>query len=279
MSGLPEIDGVALDDFMPCVMAREVRDGDWVSHGASVPLAGAALYSAIETHAPNVDFWIQGCVNPANRNLAEALTAPERIYTTTRAHMSQTAIIDFSLRGNSMFQFLRPLQIDPFCNVNVSTVPRTGKPPLRFHGIAVADAINAVRRTCLYVTEHSPRVLVEELPFRTGAGHDDGSVWREASGLPPDAGPQAVITPLAVLRVGDDRRLRVASVHRGTTLEQVRAATGFEIEAAPDVAETPMPTAEERAALDSVDPERIRRLEFRETRAEILRLLAERAGG
>ncbi len=40
--------------------------------------------------------------------------------------MSQTEIINFSLRGNSLFQFLRPLQIDPFGNVNVSLAERVG---------------------------------------------------------------------------------------------------------------------------------------------------------
>ena len=277
MSALPLIAGHPLDVFMPCVMAREVRDGDWVSHGASVPLAGAALFLAIETHAPNVDVWIQGCVSPANHDLADALIAPERIYTTTAAHMSQTEIINFSLRGNSMFQFLRPAQIDPHGNVNVSLIERPGKTPLRFHGIAVGDAINAVRRICLYTTEHSPRVFVETLDFRTGTGHHDGSEWRSARGLPGGAGPAVVVTPKAVLDFDAQRRLRIRSVHPGVSVDEVQEATGFELGVAPDCGETLVPSDSEIAALDHVDPEGIRRLEFRETREHVLRYLATRA--
>ncbi len=267
------LDPLAPENLMACAMSRLVRDGDWASHGASVPLAGAALFLALETHAPNVEFWIQGCVSPANRSLRDAIIDPVRLLDRTAAHMSQTEIVNFSLRGNSLFQFLRPLQIDPFGNVNVSRAEREGKPPLPFQGIAVGDAINAIRRICLYVTEHSPRVFAEPLAFRTGSGWDDGSEWRPEAGLPP-GGPVAVVTPLAVLDFGAaPKRLRVRSLHPGVTLEQVQSRTGFEIEAAPEMTETPRPTAEELAALQRVDPEGIRRLEFAASRPEVLAAL------
>jgi glutaconate CoA-transferase subunit B len=277
VSDLREIDGVPIDTFMACVMSRQVRNDDWVSHGASVPLAGAALFTAMEVQAPEADVWIQGCVTPSDRNLADALLFPTRIYEATKAHMSQTQIINFSLRGNSTFQFLRPAQIDPHGNLNVSVIKREGKPDLRFHGIAIGDALNAVGRVCFYVTEHTPRTFVEDLPFRTATGHDDGSAWRENTGLPPDAGPSGAITPMAVLDFDTGRRLRIASVHRGFSVDDVQAATGFQLATAEDCGETPMPSEAELAALEKVDPEGIRRLEFRETRAEVLAHLAERA--
>lgn len=263
-----------VDVVMAVAMAREVRAGDWVSHGAAVPLAGAALYLAMETHAPDVEFWIQGCVSPTNRNLADALIEPGRILPTARAHMSQTEIINFELRGNGLFQFLRPLQIDPFGNINASLVDRPGRPPLRFHGVAVGDALNIVRRVCLYVTEHTPRVFTEQLRYRTATGHHDGSDWRPAHGIQP-SGPVSVVTPMAVLEFGPDRRLRIRTVHPGHTAAEVRGATGFELSGSDHVPETPAPTGAELRALHRVDPDRIRLLEFRESRLEVLRRLAE----
>jgi glutaconate CoA-transferase subunit B len=261
------------DVMMAVAMSRQVRDGDWVSHGASVPLAGAGLLIALEVHVRDVDVWIQGCVSPTDRSLVDALIAPERLYPTTAAHMSQTEIINFSLRGASTFQFLRPLQIDVHGNVNVSVVERDGRPPLRFHGVAVGDAINAVRRTCLYVTEHTPRVFAHTLAFRTGAGHDDGSDWRPGVGL-HEAGPASVITPLCVLGFDEHRRLEVRSLHPGASLGQVREQTGFELEVSPELHETPPPSDRELEALERVDPDRIRLLEFRETRDAVLDKLA-----
>jgi glutaconate CoA-transferase subunit B len=261
-----------VETLMAVVMARQVRPGDWVSHGAAVPLAGAALYAAME-RVPDVDFWIQGCVTPSNRSLSDALLYPERMLATARAHMSQTEIINFELRGKGLFQFLRPVQIDAHGNINASLIVRPDGRTLRFQGVAVGDALNVVRRTCLYVTEHSPRVFPEQLTFRTATGHHDGSDWRPAHGL-PDSGPVCVVTPMALLDFDAARRLRIRSVHRGHTVESVRAATGFELGVSPDARETEPPTPEELAALEKVDPDGLRRLEFRETRDEVLRYLA-----
>lgn len=263
---------VGVDVLMATVMARQVSPGDWVSHGAAVPLAGAALYMAMERVA-GVDFWIQGCVSPSNRSLTDALIRPERILATAQAHMSQTEIINFEVRGNGLFQFLRPVQIDPHGNINASLIVRPDGSTLRFHGVAVGDALNVVRRTCLYVTEHTPRVFVEALTFRTATGHHDGSDWRPGYGL-PESGPVCVVTPMALLDFDAEHRLRMRSVHPGHTLEAVRAATGFELGVAPDIGETEPPSAAELAALERVDPDGVRRLEFRETRDEVLRYLA-----
>ncbi|HEX3801986.1 MAG TPA: hypothetical protein VHV75_04020 [Solirubrobacteraceae bacterium] len=264
-----------VDVMMTVAMAREVRPGDWVSHGAAVPLAGAALYLAIETHAPDVEFWIQGCVSPTNRNLADALIEPERILPTAPAHMSQTEIINFELRGNGLFQFLRPLQIDPYGNINASLVERPDGTQLRFHGVAVGDALNIVRRVCLYVTEHSPRVFTEQLRYRTATGHHVGSDWRPAHGIKP-SGPESVVTPMAVLDFDSSRRLQIRSVHPGFTVDEVQDATGFDLGVPAHVDHTPEPTATELAALERVDPDQIRLLEFRETRSAVLQRLAAR---
>jgi glutaconate CoA-transferase subunit B len=82
------------------------------------------------------------------------------------------------------------------------------------------------------------------------------------------------VTPLAVLDFGGEgdgeKRLRVRSVHPGVTLAEVQERTGFAISAAPAMGETPAPSDAELAALERVDPERIRLLEFAATRAATL---------
>jgi glutaconate CoA-transferase subunit B len=46
----------------------------------------------------------------------------------------------------------------------------------------------------------------------------------------------------------------LASYHPGQSVESVRAATGFALAAAPDVAPTPTPSAEELAIVRECDP-------------------------
>jgi glutaconate CoA-transferase subunit B len=268
----------SVDELMCTLMSHEIRDGDWVSHGAVVPLAGAALMLAKTTHAPTLDFFYLGTVfnsvNPAEMNLARLVREPILAYRSSRALISHQDIMSLTLRGKSTFQFLRPLQIDAFGSVNVSVIGSVDAPRYRFHGIAVADAMILVRRVCLYVPEHDPRVLVEQLAFRTGTGHVDGDEWRTSLRAAGE-GPTSIVTPLCVFDFDSpDRRARLRSVHPGHTVEEVREATGFEFVVDQHVPTSPEPTAEElRVLREIVDPLETRKLEFKQWREAVQRRL------
>lgn len=277
---MPEYD---VDELMCALMAREIRDGDWVNHGAVVPLAGAALMLARNTHAPNLDFFYLGTVfnsiDPAENDLAKMMFDPELAMTTSRSLITHYDILSWTLRGNCDFQFLRPIQIDRFGSVNVSVIGDAERPRHRFHGIAVADAMVLVKRVGLYVTEHDPRVFVDELAFRTGTGHVEADAWRGRVGA-PGSGPVSVTTPLCVMDFETpDRRARLRSVHPGVTVDEVREATGFELVVGDEVPESEPPSAEElRVLRELVDPLGTRKTEFKEWRAEAnARLAAARA--
>ena len=92
------------------------------------------------------------------------------------------------------------------------------------------------RRAVTWRTEHSTRTMVETLDFVTAAG-----------------GMHGVVTPIAVFVKRDDR-LALQSWHPDTSLDEVRARTGFEFDAT-GATPTPLPTARERAALQSLDPD------------------------
>jgi glutaconate CoA-transferase, subunit B len=270
---------VGVDVLMAIAMAREVRDGDFVSHGSAVPLAGAALMTAKALHAPNVDFFYDGWVTPTETDLAALALDPGLARRSATAFLSQAQIMEFELRGGCDLQFLRPAQIDAVGNVNVSSIGPPEHPLRRFHGIAVADAMTIVRRICLYVTEHTPRVFVERLDFLTGVGHAAEDRWRQRLGV-PGKGPQLVVTPLALLDFeGPGSRMRLRALMPGASVEQVREATGFELALAPEVAELDPPSAEEIAALEAVDPLATRQLEFRELRTGAQGRLAAHAAG
>lgn len=262
-----------IDELMCALMAREIRDGDWVNHGAVVPLAGAALMLARNTHAPNLDFFYLGTVfnsiDPAENDLAKMMFDPELAMTTSRSLITHYDILSWTLRGNCDFQFLRPIQIDRFGSVNVSVIGDPARPKYRFHGIAVADAMVLVRRVGLYVTEHDPRVFVDQLAFRTGTGHIEADAWRERVGA-PGAGPVSVTTPLCVLDFDTpDRGARLRSLHPGVTVDEVVDATGFEIAIPDKVPESVPPSAEElRVLREVVDPLGTRKTEFKEWRAD-----------
>jgi glutaconate CoA-transferase subunit B len=265
----------ATPDLMAVALAREVRDGEFVSHGSGVPLAGAALLLARALHAPDVEFFYDGLFNPEAQSLAELEAGTEHARPAAAGFMSQAQIVDFELRGGCDLQFIRPVQIDDHGNVNVSLIGPAQAPRRRFHGIAVADAMSVVGRICLYVTEHTPRVFVERLDYRTGRGHDPGCDWRAEVGL-PGGGPSRVVTPLAVMDFeGPGRSLRAVALMPGVTAAEVVAASACRVTVAPDCPPLAPPTAEELRALERVDPLGSRGLEFRDLRAAAQRRLAD----
>lgn len=265
----------AIEDVMAVALAREVRDGEFVSHGSGVPLAGAALFLACALHAPGLSFFYDGLLSPDVESLAELELDPERVRRSAAGFMSQAQIIDFELRGGCDLQFVRPVQVDAHGNVNVSLVGPPRAPRQRFHGIATADAMSVVGRICLYVTEHTPRVFVERLDYRTGRGHDPGRDWRAELGL-PGRGPYRVVTPLAVMDFdGPGRSLRVRASMPGATVEEAVAASGCPVAVAPDCRPLAPPTSEELRVLERVDPLGARGLEFRDLRDAARRRLAD----
>ena len=274
-----EVAEYEIDELMCALMAREIRDGDWVNHGASVPLAGAALMLAKHTHAPNLQFFYLGTrfnsVGPAVTDLGRLMQEPELAYTSSRGLMSHHDILSLTARGHCDLQFLRPIEIDSFGSVNTSVIGSPERPKYRFHGIAVADAMILVRRPVLYVTDHDHRVFREPLTYRTGTGHVDGDRWRERIGA-PGGGPAAVVTPMGVLDFETpERRARLRSVHPGISVAEVEAATGFEVDVSTAVESEPPSEAELEALREVVDPLATRHLEFRHLRADARRRMLQ----
>jgi glutaconate CoA-transferase subunit B len=159
--------------------------------------------------------------------------------------------------------YVGALQIDPYGNSNLLGL-RNGNGGFRMRGpgsIGTPSVTAVANSFRLVVNRHDPRTFVAECDYVSCPGWLDGAAdARERLGL--RGGPTQVLTPLAVLGFGPDRRLRVDSVHPGVTLEQVQAATGFPIEAADDLGETEPPTEEELEVLRTrVDPHGVLREE------------------
>ena len=51
--------------------------------------------------------------------------------------------------------------------------------------------------------------------------------------------------------------MKILGLHRGRTVEEIQANTGFELEVASDLGVTEPPTAKELAVLRHLDPERL----------------------
>ncbi|MCW3063282.1 MAG: CoA-transferase subunit beta [Solirubrobacterales bacterium] len=252
-----------LDELVVAALAREFPDDTVAFNGAVSFVPVCALMLARATHSPNL-VWVAGsiAVDPQPTEIPES-TLVSTLW--DGATMLQSSVADFwayaqSGRLNS-FCF-RGAQMDAHGNVNNTVIGAYDEPKIRLPGGGgMADLGCLVPRIYLWSTTHDTRTFVERLDFRSGLGWGDGGDHRERLGL--SGGPVACVTNLAVLDFHpESRRMRLRSVHPGVSVEDVVAATGFELVIEGDVPETPAPSAEEVQLIRTLDPTGARRREF-----------------
>ena len=104
-----------------------------------------------------------------------------------------------------------------------------------------------------WIPNHTTRVFVPAVDVVSGVGYDRAAELGSAGRFHAIV---RVVTNLAVLDFDTpDHRMRLRSVHPGATVDEVTAATGFELAIDADVPETRLPSDEEvRLIRDVIDP-------------------------
>jgi glutaconate CoA-transferase subunit B len=245
-SVIPSPATVAPWDMMAVAMARLLHDGESVFLGVASPLPMVATLLAKRLQAPDlVSLNITGAVDAEPERLPTSTVDPALLQG-TRSIVTLADLFDLSARGRLDVAFLSGVQIDRGGRINLSAVGSYERPAVRLPGGAgSALLMPTARRVILWRTRHDPRTFVERLDFVTAAGNVD-----------------RVVTPLGQFIRRNDT-LDVEFLHPGVTPEAFRAATGFAVEVGIETPVTPAPTPEEVAALRLVDPEVVRRSEFR----------------
>src|SRR5213080_4071196 len=230
-------------ELMICCAARELEDGRTVAVGTGVPCAAAML--AQRTHAPNlVVLFEAGGVAPQLPTMPISVGDSRTFYRAVMA-TSMADIMETCQRGMIDYTFLGGAQIDAYGNLNSALIGDYRKPKVRFPGSGGANDLASLCWRILVVTNHDPRRFVEKLDFLTTPGYLTGPGAREAAGLAPGTGPYRVITDLAVMGYHDEtKRMQVLSLHPGVTMDRVRAATSFPIDAIDQIEQTAPPGAQ-----------------------------------
>jgi glutaconate CoA-transferase, subunit B len=238
-----------VDELRAVFLARDIADGEIGSCGlaATIPLAAMRLAQAL--HAPNLTLAMEGATNPNPRYLFEVPVDPE-------AHREGEAILDlYDLFVNSErgidFWFMSGIQIDRHGNLNVHKIGGTReKPAFRGPGIGNTSISMTSKRWYAYPNNHTPRVFVEKVDFVTTLG----SAARANPGY--GEGCRYVCSNLAILDFAEESgAMRLLHTMPGVRVEEVQAATGFELLLHQHITEVPPPTADElRLLREEIDP-------------------------
>ena len=142
-------------------------------------------------------------------------------------------------------------QIDRYGNQNFAAIGDYARPKVQLLGYRGAPGNTINDTTSYWVPNHSPNVFVERVDTVCGVGYDRAAALSDQQRRFHEI--RRVVTNLAVLDFeSDDRRMRLRSVHPGVTVDEVVAATGFELVIPDDVGESRIPTPEELELLDTV---------------------------
>ena len=149
-------------------------------------------------------------------------------------------------------------QIDRFGNQNISCIGDWEQPARQLLGVRGAPVNTLNNPTSYWVPRHSRRVFVEKVDMICGVGYDHaaGARYHRVPRVVSDLGVFDFATP--------DHAMRLASLHPGVTVQQVREATGFDLDVPDEVPPTREPTAEElRLIREVIDPGGTRAREVR----------------
>jgi len=149
-------------------------------------------------------------------------------------------------------------QIDRYGNQNIDFIGPWDRPKVQLLGFRGGPGNTINHATSYFVPNHTTRSFVERVDVVTGIGYD------RAAELGPEVARfhriPCVVSNLGVFDfASSDHRMRLRSVHPGVTIDEVVAATGFELVVPDEVPESRLPTEEELLLIrDVLDPGNLR---------------------
>jgi glutaconate CoA-transferase subunit B len=240
-------------EIMVAQAAREIRDGERVFVGMRLPLI--AFVVAKRTHAPNaVGLFELGVVRdePA-AELLYTMGDPPNVRGATWCART-IDLMGLLQRGEVEAGFIGGAEIDRHGNVNTTAIGADrAHPAAQLPGSGGGADIASLAGRLIVIMPHDKRRLRERVDFITSPGYGDGGAWRQKVGL-PRGGPAVLITTLGVFRFVDGEAVLV-SYHPTSSVDEVRASTGWELRVADDIQATEPPSAEVLGFIRGYDPQ------------------------
>jgi glutaconate CoA-transferase subunit B len=224
------------EEVMRVVAARALRGHRNCFVGIGAPSAAANLARRI--HDPGLLLIYESGTIGAKPDVLPLSIGDGELAETADAVVSVPEIFANRLQaGRIDVGFLGAAQIDRFGRLNSTVIGEYDRPRVRLPGAGGAPEIAAFAREVVVLLSQRSETFVAELDFVTSVGR-----------------PARVITDLGVLvPEAETGELTLSHVHPGVSTDRVRAATGWPLRVAEDLAETAPVTAEELGALRELE--------------------------
>lgn len=222
------------EEMMTIAAARRFRNKAACFVGVGQPSTAACLARTL--FAPEaILVYESGAIGAAPQVSPLSIADPELAETAVLL-CSVPEVFSHWLQGGRIdIGFLGAAQIDRHGNINSTVIGDYLSPKVRMPGAGGAPHIAAHAKEIVVIVRQSPRAFVPRLDFLTTSRCK---------------GSTTVITDLGILEAHPvSGELVLASRHPGTTVEQIREATGWPLIIADNLEETPQPALHEVLAL------------------------------
>jgi glutaconate CoA-transferase subunit B len=220
--------------MMTVAAARALRDDDICFVGIGMPSAACNL--ARLTHAPGVTLIYESGTIATRPHVLPLSIGDGELCDTALTTVSVPEMFRYWLQGGRItVGFLGGAQIDRFANLNTTVIGPYGLPKTRLPGGGGAPEIATSCKDVFVMLKQSPRTFVERLDFTTSVGDN----------------VRVVVTDHGILEPRDGE-LTLTHVHPGVTVDDARAATGWELKVADAIRETTPASDDELRALRSL---------------------------
>ncbi len=236
------------EELMAVEAARQLKGGVVCFVGIGLPSTAANL--ARLTHAPELVLIYESGTIGAKPTVLPLSIGDGELAETADAVVSVPEIFAYWLQGGRIdVGFLGAAQIDRFANINTTVIGDYDKPKTRLPGAGGAPEIALSAKEVFIILRQNKRAFVDQLDFVTSIGHGTGGIDRARRGV-ATKGPTRVITDLGVLEPHPEtKELTLTQLHPGTTVDQVRAATGWALKVSDSLRMTPAPDVPSLEAL------------------------------
>jgi glutaconate CoA-transferase, subunit B len=223
------------DEMMAVEAARRLTSDNVCFVGIGLPSLAANL--ARRTHAPGcVLVYESGTIGAKPTKLPLSIGDGE-LAETADAVVSVPEMFSYWLQaGRIDVGFLGAAQIDRHGNLNSTVIGDYDTPKVRLPGGGGAPEIATSVADVFVMLRQTPRAFVERLDFKTSRGDR----------------VRVVVTDLGILEPRDGE-LTLVRVHPGVSVDDARAATGWDLTVADDVGVTEPPTGAELKALRGLE--------------------------
>lgn len=240
-------------EMMTVAAARALTSTTSCFVGIGKPSTAANL--ARRTHAPGLVLIYESGTIGAKPGRLPLSIGDGMLAETADAVVSVPEIFNYWLQpGRIDVGFLGAAQLDRFANINTTVIGDDyANPAVRLPGAGGAPEIAASCREVIVIVPHSRRTFVPAVDFVTSVGFGAGPGDRERHGL-RGRGPRLIVTDLGMLAPDPETcELTLTHLHPGVTLDEVRAATGWDLRVSPGLATTAPPTDTELGVLRALD--------------------------